>query len=188
MNAETYNILNFADTLKRSFEEKVDEHGNVSKRGFKRDDLNVLSTLHQWLQPSPELQGDLFHANLIMCSRKHGPVFVAVGSQAPDPLPSPDGQVLEWDRERVKVVLGLLRNKLRCLFADKKNKPRDGWPQYGAVIYGQEICVLKVDPEGGAQQVEFEGEKVHDILWGRIIRLLDGIVEEFQIPAENGTQ
>ncbi|PYH35883.1 uncharacterized protein BO87DRAFT_458020 [Aspergillus neoniger CBS 115656] len=178
MSVYTYNILNFADTLKRSFEEKVDEHGNVTKRGFKRGDLN----------PCPELQGDLYNADLIMCSRKYGPVFIAVGCAAPDTMLSPDGQAPDWARERVKVVCGLLRNKLRCLFADKKNKPRDGWPQYGAVIYGQEICVFKVDSEGGAQQVEFEGEKVHDILWGRIIRLLDGIVEEFQIPAENGTQ
>ncbi|PYH68864.1 uncharacterized protein BO88DRAFT_415427 [Aspergillus vadensis CBS 113365] len=188
MSVYTYNILNFADTLKRSFEEKLDEQGNVTKRGFKRGDLNVLSTLHQWIQPCPELRGDLYNADLIMCSRKYGPVFIAVGCAAADIMLSPDGQAADWARERVKVVCGLLRNKLRRLFADKKNKPRDGWPQYGAVIYGQEICVFKVDPEGGAQEVEFEGEKVHDILWGRIIRLLDGIVEEFQIPDEMGTE
>ncbi|OJZ88990.1 hypothetical protein ASPFODRAFT_57764 [Aspergillus luchuensis CBS 106.47] len=188
MSADTYNILNFADTLKRSFEEKIDEHGNVTKHGFKRGDLNVLSTLHYWIQPSPELQGDLYNANLIMCSRKYGPVFVAVGCEAPDTLLSPDGQAPDWARERVKVVCDLLRIKLRSLFADKKNKPRDGWPQYGAVIYGQEICVYKMDSEGGAHKVAFEGETVHDILWGRIIRLLDGIVDEFQIPDELGTE
>lgn len=187
MTVDTSNILNFADTLIRQFEQKVDEQGNVSKRGFERGDLNKLLSRFLRDTPDPNYPGILTYGNLIVCSRKYGPVFVAIGAEAFDGLLTPDGEAPACDRNVHKYVCDILAARLRSAFADKNNKPREGWPQYGALIYGHDIAVFKVDSEHRLQWVEFEGKRVHHVLWGRIIRLLDEIVSELQIPDEMGT-